>query len=367
MSVPIPSVVTANATLGDPASWVPIDESHGDLQNDTIWLVSIILCAFGYGIAFTLYCICARNLISQIRTGSNTRRAKAMLVYITLTTLCGTVYFASETRVALNGFVRYRAFPGGPWAYTLYAFSSTENLVAIVSYFVVNWMADAMLIWRVYILYSSKKYAWLVTSLPAVLYLASICMSAAMIHQISIPTQTLWSPSALPFGFAYFILTATLTILSNFLMTIRLLVARKHYIDAMGNTSHAKRYLSIVTMLVESSALFAIWSIIFVGLYAVSHPLQNIFFATLVDVAIVAMLLIMFRVSQDRAWKPETESALNGMEWRDASTIRGSSRYIKPSFQSRNGASATRLENLVTVETFTVDDNKMRIDVEPCA
>jgi hypothetical protein len=75
------------------------------------------------------------------------------------------------------------------------------------------------------------------------------------------------------------------------------------------------------------------------------------------------MLLIMFRVSQDRAWQPDTESAFTGMEWRDASTIRGSSRYIKPAFQARNGASATRLENLVTVETFTVDDAKRRIDV----
>jgi hypothetical protein len=39
-------------------------------------------------------------------------------------------------------------------------------------------------------------------------------------------------------------------------------------------------------MLVESSALFAAWSIIFVGLYAVNHPLQNLFLTTLVDVAV---------------------------------------------------------------------------------
>lgn len=363
MTVPgIPSI--ANVTLGDPSQWVPTSETQANLQNDAIWLIAIVLNAFGYGIAFTLYCICARNLISQIRSGTHTRRAQIMLGYITLTTICGGVYFISETRVAQNGFVTYRGFPGGAWAYTLLAFSSADNLVAIVSFFVVNWMADGMLIWRLYILYSSKKYAWAVIVIPCLLYFASICMSAAMIHEISEPGQNLWSPSAVPFGFTYFILTATLTILSNFLMTFRLLVARRNYIQVMGNTLHAKRYISIIAMLVESSALFAVWSIIFVGLYAVSHPLQNIFFATLVDVAIIAMLLIMFRVSQDRAWKPDTESAFNGTEWRDASTIRGSSRYIKPSFQGRNGASATRLENLVTVETFTVDDNKRRIDVE---
>jgi hypothetical protein len=54
----------------------------------------------------------------------------------------------------------------------------------------------------------------------------------------------------------------------------------------VGNSSHAKQYLSIATMLIESSALYGIWSIIFIGLYAVNNPIQQVFLGTLSHVAV---------------------------------------------------------------------------------
>ncbi|KXN81458.1 hypothetical protein AN958_04569 [Leucoagaricus sp. SymC.cos] len=287
-----------------------------------------------------------------------------MLAYITFTTFCGGVYFASTSRVAQGSFVDFQDFPGGPYAYRLYTFSSKRNTVAVVAYFLATWMADAMLLWRLYILYSSKRYAWAVVAFPSLLFLASVCMSVVILHEITKPDQSFWTTSAVPFGLAYFVLSAAITIVSNFLMTIRLLVARKQHMQTMGESYTFKSRLDIVAMLIESSALYAVWSIMFIGLYAVNHPMQSIFLTTLVDIAIIAMLLIMFRVSQDRAWKADTESAFTGLEWRNTSPIRGSGRFAKPSFQSRNGSCTTRLENVVTVETFTVDDNKMRINVE---
>jgi hypothetical protein len=144
MGYPLPSNFPNNT--GEPSTWVPVGESSTDILNDTIYLISVILCGFGYGIAFTLYCICARNLISQIGSAPHNRKAKILLAYITLTTLLGGIYFAGATRVVLGGYVDYRNFPGGPWAYRVYTFSSTENTVAVVAYFLVNWMADAMLV-----------------------------------------------------------------------------------------------------------------------------------------------------------------------------------------------------------------------------
>lgn len=39
-------------------------------------------------------------------------------------------------------------------------------------------------------------------------------------------------------------------------------------------------------MLIESSALYATWSIIFIGLYIVSHPMQSLFLGSLTDISV---------------------------------------------------------------------------------
>jgi hypothetical protein len=66
-------------------------------------------------------------------------------------------------------------------------------------------------------------------------------MSIKIIHAISEPAQSFWSSTAEPFGYAYFVLTAVLTIISNFLMTARLLVARRQYMQAMGKSTGSIR------------------------------------------------------------------------------------------------------------------------------
>jgi hypothetical protein len=49
---------------------------------------------------------------------------------------------------------------------------------------------------------------------------------------------------------------------------------------------HAKQYLGIATILIESSALYGVWSIIFIGLYAANNLFQQVFLGTLSDVAV---------------------------------------------------------------------------------
>ncbi|KAF9002064.1 hypothetical protein BDQ17DRAFT_1357376, partial [Cyathus striatus] len=67
-------------------------------------------------------------------------------------------------------------------------------------------------------------------------------------------------------------------------------------------------------MLVESSALYTIWAIIFLGLYIVNHPVQYIFLASLAEVQVCSCsLLIIFRVSRGKAWGTSTEQTLTAI------------------------------------------------------
>lgn len=181
------------SNASDPSTWTPAEETSTDIFNDESNLIAILLCGFGYGIAFTLYCMCARSFYAQLWRPEKRRQAAFMLTYISIVTLCGGLYFASSCRVVQLGYVDYRNYPGGPYAYTNVIFSSPDNVLGVVAYFLVNWFTDAMIVcgscsaqfaalltippqlWRVYILYSSKAYPRLVVAFPCLLYLASFC------------------------------------------------------------------------------------------------------------------------------------------------------------------------------------------------
>jgi hypothetical protein len=138
-------------TLDDPSTWAPQGESSEAILNDAVNLIATTLSGFGYGIVFTLYCACARALYFQSRKRDMRKQALFMLVYITILTIVGGVYFASVSRVAQLAYVDFRNYPLGPFQYTLLTFSSPDNVLGVVAYFIISWMTDAILVGLSYV------------------------------------------------------------------------------------------------------------------------------------------------------------------------------------------------------------------------
>jgi hypothetical protein len=133
-------------TLDDPSTWVPHGESPNDIFNDAVNLISIILCGFGYGIVFTLYCACARTLYFRYKKKDRPKQALFMLVYITVLTIVGGLYLASNSRTTQLAYVNFRNNPLGPNQYTILMYSSPINLLGNATSFVIGWMTDAILV-----------------------------------------------------------------------------------------------------------------------------------------------------------------------------------------------------------------------------
>ena len=92
-------------------------------------------------------------------------------------------------------------------------------------------------------------------------------------------------------------------------------------------------YTSVTAILVESCALYATFSLIFIVLFAINHPIQYVFLSALANVQvgiiqkdhrrnltlsskIIAPLLVIFRVSQNKAWnKNTTERTLTSVHF----------------------------------------------------
>ncbi len=75
------------------------------------------LLGFFNGIAFTLYCLCARSLYLQLQDPDKRRQTRFTLTYITLVLFCATVVLASDVVAIPLAYIRHADFPGGPWAY----------------------------------------------------------------------------------------------------------------------------------------------------------------------------------------------------------------------------------------------------------
>lgn len=81
-----------------------------------------------YGIAFALYCLCARSLYLQLWEPDKRRQAGFQLGYISLLFFCATLYLALSSRLIQLGYVDHADFPGGPFEYER-SYNPTTTLI----------------------------------------------------------------------------------------------------------------------------------------------------------------------------------------------------------------------------------------------
>jgi hypothetical protein len=127
-------------------------------------------------------------------------------------------------------------------------------------------------------------------------------MGIMTLYKTSRPDSSLFSGVTVSFGLPYFTISVALNVLLTIIIAWRLLLHGRNLKNAVGLPSGIVTiYRSVITMLVESSALYAVVSICFIVPYAMSHHASAIFLAVLSRVQIIAPLLIIRRVATQRA------------------------------------------------------------------
>ncbi|KAF9030282.1 hypothetical protein BJ165DRAFT_1535735 [Panaeolus papilionaceus] len=300
-----------SGTLDNTTSWLPVDETKADIFEDAVSLISTTtIVSVAYGIVVTLYAICAQSLIQQIRTSVRKKQAAYSLAYISVMVIMGTIYCACSARQAQLEYVNFRNFPGGPSAYSLFIFDTPIFIVGDSAYFVASWMNDALLLWRLFVLYRGTRYCVPVVVGGVIFYLATFSLGLVTLIESSLPNHSFWSAIAVKFATAYYAILTAYTIVITLFMVLRILSVRHNIIKAVGRSDFGGQYLSIVAMIVESSALYTVCGIVFLALYLKNNQVENVFLGTLSQVQIIAPLLIIYRVSQGKAWEQETSTYL---------------------------------------------------------
>lgn len=108
-----------------------------------------------------------------------------------------------------------------------------------------------------------------------------------------------------------------LNILTTVAIVLRLMVYRYRIRKALGS-SYASHYTTVVAMLVESSALYSSFSLLFLVSFAIDHPLAPVFLQTLSQVQVSPFMLSNF------TWRSAIISILSGRLLRHYSSYFGS-------------------------------------------
>lgn len=234
----------------------------------------------------------------------------------------GTLYMISETWSTQAGFVDYREYPGGPLGFASIVDSFPLGYLASVVYVIADWFADAVLVcffilWRILLIYNGWfdfRQLWRciviwrgshlrpIIILPSLLYLCSVCewclyilhstsnyisllaLSIVLLAQIDRPTDLLPTfDSSTP----CFVVSLVNTMLISGLIVLRILLERRWILTtAEGFEDQGKEYVSIAAIIIESAALYSIFSLAFLVTFLPNYPLAAFFLPVLSQVQV---------------------------------------------------------------------------------
>ena len=97
--------------------------------------------------------------------------------------------------------------------------------------------------------------------------------------QASHPGLSLYSKEPLAFGTAYFSLSLGANVILTALILVRLVMYRRTHLAHLP-PGHARHYLSLATLVVESAALYSVFAVMFLVSYALNKPINQIWLGT---------------------------------------------------------------------------------------
>lgn len=271
------------------------------------FLAGIFVQGVGYGAQLVLYIMCVRYLWRERKS-----RGGAMLfliAYITLLLVLLSLWVAVATWTAEDMYINNRNFPGGPWAYFMSTQYLPENVIFIISLFALTFLSDFLVLWRCWVIWTSfesRLVAYMVVSFPVLVQVASFVVGTIWCLQSSLPGHSPYSQTSINLGISFYATSISVNVVVTILITLRLYLHRRVLLDTLPPV-HAKQYLSIATILVESAALYSISALAFIISYALNNPINQIFLTLSPPCQQIAGYLIILRVVRGQAWNSRAE------------------------------------------------------------
>lgn len=313
--------------------------------------------AMFYGIVIVLFFQCMSALLDP----ANRKRGgtKWGLVGHTLAMFSFvTIFTAINLAIQSVSYIDNRDFPGrdgvfpGPLGYQFYITTEAISVVPSVMFLLNNWLADGLLLYRCYVTYSMSY--WII-AFPCLMFLATIGLGIAFIFRLA--TQDITSPDNYmqSVGVPYYTISVALNVVLTLMIVTRLILHSRSVRSAMGSPARTGGlYKAIVTMLVESCALYAVTYLLFIVPWAMVNSVANIFFPVLAETQVIAPLLVILRVANQKV--PRNETFVTGR----ISTVR----FENPRRRTGDTESLPSEESFASIEPYEKTYDKLGVTVE---
>ncbi|KZV71943.1 hypothetical protein PENSPDRAFT_629408 [Peniophora sp. CONT] len=333
-------------------SYAPDEPSEAIFAEKT-YLQGTVLTGVAYGALFMLYCICIHLLWARRRRGI--RGSDIFLVYTTLILILNTLNLAGATSFAQLAFIDNRNYPGGPAQYENDFYFVTLNTMCNISYMLANWLGDALMLWRFWVIFrGSRRSSWLIMALPTLLFAGTFSMGVLLLIQLS--SSSPWgSASNVNWIIPFFATSLAFNVVVTFAICGRLYYYRRSILSAMPGHSHGDQYTGIAAIVVESSLITSSFTLLCLVPLVEGSAVANLFLQPLGEIQAIATLLIVYRVAIGRGWSTETQAFLSTtVTSRDPESsmgTNGSRRVTRPMFVAMNSTTFTQ-----------TSDSKGRVD-----
>lgn len=265
-----------------------------------------------YGVAAVLFFRSMKALLNPV---DRTRRevkwpfvAHTMAMFLFLT-----IFNITNIHLQSISYIDNREFSGGdvgypgPIGYQLSIYSDAINVIPFVMILLNQWLADGLLLYRCYIIYAMSYW---VIALPILMYLASVSLGIIIVYYQVLQHYDAAHTANIDFGAPYYSISLALNVLLTLMIVVRLIIHSKDVRSALGSlVTVGGLYRTVVVMLVESCALYAVSFILYIGPWATHSPLQLAFLPIVAEVQVIAPFLIILRVANRSAL---TSDAISG-------------------------------------------------------
>jgi len=260
-----------------------------------------IIGAILYGVLIVLFFRCMATLVDPVH-----RRMEGikwgLVAYTVAAFSFATVFTSMNLNVQSVSYIDNREYPGvngflpGPLGYQLIIGTNVISVIPTIAFLLNFWLADGFLLYRCYVVYAQKFWA---IAFPCLMYLASLGVGMTLLVYQALGLGTFWAPFSVGLLVPYLAISVSLNVLLTLMIVVRLILYSRNIRSAMGFGGVGGLYKTIITILIESSALYAVSSLLVVG--QSNYAMMDIFLPILAENQVIAPLLIIQRVANRSA------------------------------------------------------------------
>ncbi|KAI0635015.1 hypothetical protein C8Q77DRAFT_1156372 [Trametes polyzona] len=276
----------------------------GALFQNSLYVVNII-----NSILYGKYGISISEILRHVyNSRKRTAMDKFLTVFCTALVLLNTIYWATQAYFGEMMWIIHVDYPGGADAYWTDFASVWYQTWGTTACVMCNLMNDALLIYRCFVIWNSRR----IVVLPVILWCTSLAFAIGLLYESGRPNGDYFAGISTLFVTAYTASTFAFNVIVTSLIVGRIVAVGRRIGSAYAGSPHGaggsgefRVYTGAVAIVVESALPFTVFSAAYLVTYAIGSDIA-VAFSFYAMFTCISPLLITLRVLSRRAWTRES-------------------------------------------------------------